>query len=156
MKWRTPALLAASTRSICPIRSTLSIESPCLRDKVDDAVEMTVRTSRHASASEAGSLRSPNTISAPCSCRSCALVAPGPLMQILKRQLVGGDLEAMAEFVPQTLHHHALLLQGLRVLDVQFEDGDRDDHLGAFSVAKRGGMTAALQITRALLLVSRS
>ena len=62
---RTAALFAASTRCNCPDSSTDSIESPGCRDKVEDAVEITASASRHATASDAGSLRSPTQSSTP-------------------------------------------------------------------------------------------
>src|SRR6267142_4213415 len=61
----TPAAMAASMRLSCPCRSTLSMESPSCLDIVDDAVEMTALTPRHAASSDPWSFRSPRTCSAP-------------------------------------------------------------------------------------------
>src|SRR5580658_258652 len=61
----TPAAFAASTRCSCPASSTDSIESPTCRERVEDAVEMTASTPRHAPASKLVSFRSPTNTSTP-------------------------------------------------------------------------------------------
>src|ERR1019366_6104511 len=61
----TLAALAALTRFSCPAASTDSIESPACREKVEDAVEITASTPRHALLREPGSFRSPTHNSAP-------------------------------------------------------------------------------------------
>src|ERR1700722_5612057 len=60
-----PAAFAASTRCSCPASSTVSIESPTCRERVEDAVEITASTPRHAPASEPVSFRSPTNTSTP-------------------------------------------------------------------------------------------
>src|ERR1035441_1941249 len=60
-----PAALAAFTRFSCPAASTDSIESPACREKVEDAVEITASTPRHALLREPGTFRSPAHNSAP-------------------------------------------------------------------------------------------
>src|SRR5437667_4227293 len=55
------------------------------------------------------------------------------LMDVLQADFRRGDLKTVAELVAQRLHHHALLFQRLRVLDVELEKGDRDDHANAGS-----------------------
>jgi hypothetical protein len=60
-----PAARAAFTRFSCPAASTDSIESPACRERVEDAVEITASTPRHALLREPRSFRSPTHNSAP-------------------------------------------------------------------------------------------
>jgi hypothetical protein len=61
----TLASLAARTSVNCPSASTVCIESPGWRVSVDEAVEMTAFTPRHAATIDCGSFRSPMHSSAP-------------------------------------------------------------------------------------------
>src|SRR4029453_8750157 len=65
--------MAASTRSFCPVPSTLSTLSPSWFETIIDAVEMTVSIPRQASCSERGFLRSPAMSSTPMRARFATL-----------------------------------------------------------------------------------
>src|SRR4029450_3259194 len=65
--------MAASTRSFCPVPSTLSTLSPSWFETIIDAVEMTVSIPRQASCRARGFLRAPGRSSTPMRARFATL-----------------------------------------------------------------------------------
>src|SRR5437867_2990998 len=69
-------------------------------------------------------------------------------MDVLQPDLGCGDLEAVVELVAQRLHHHALLLERLRVFDVELEVRDGDDQ----TIARSSFSTLSTSMTSPILM----